>query len=139
MLASIVILVLIVAYLIYRSIYNKKPKHIIREAERVAEIDHVEVKVHILEELNKNLEMQKEQSDIESAKSTKGYEWGKKILGMEDTYSRLKLKYKNNPKTLVELAKDWAAYWKALNEFDEQASVATKESIETKFRALVTN
>lgn len=155
---TIIIVIFAVIYLIYKSIQDKKPENIIRESERIAEFDHNKIKIQILEELNGDLEIQKEEPDNEYVKER--IEQNKKILEMDKLYYNLKLKFKDDPKTLVELASDWANYWEALNDLDFSVELfvvdmqgsaserderhedrtrkpfATKQSIETKFNTL---
>lgn len=155
---TIIIVLFAVIYLIYKSIQDKKPENIVLESERIAEFDHNKIKIQILEELNGDLEIQKEEPDNEYVKER--IEQNKKILEMEKLYYSLKLKFKDDPKTLVELASDWANYWDALNDLDFSVELfvvdmqgsanerdtrhedrtrkpfATKQSIEAKFNTL---
>lgn len=155
---TVIIILLAVVYLVYKSIQDKKPENVVRESERIAEFDHNKIKIKILEELNGDLEIQKEDPGNEWVQGKIKY--NKNILEMDNLYSNLKSKFKDDPKTLVELAKDWANYWEALSDLDfsvelfmvdmqgstderdkrhddrTRKPLAIKQSVETKFNTL---
>ncbi len=118
----VIIVLFAIIYLIYKSIQDKKPENVIRESERVAEFDHNQIKIKVLEELNGDLEIQKEEPNNEYVEGR--IECNEKILEMDKIYSKLKLKFKDDKKTLIELANDWANYWEALSDLDLGAQIA---------------